>query len=421
MQTQADTNEDAIDTLASLNWNPPPLQQPSVQAVLEATDWDKLCQLASNLNNNTPCRFLDRTNAGLYNLVRVLEFQDTTTRWIARIPLNLGRRAGQAERELDSMKLRSEISTMQLILEKGCASILPVSRIFAYKADAENEIGVPYILMELFPANTAMDSAGGYDVHRGVIPKEHRSNFYRSVARSQVHLTGLRFPKIGAIIKHTETGEYDVGPLPHIGGPFETASAFFEAWADCVRFNKNRDEIVRIMSTSAAGRELCNEIADAVESFPARIKALMARRPPSHDNGPFPLVHTDFMHSNMLVDSDFNLVGVIDWEGAQTVPWQCVTFPGFLECMPPAFDLPGKYDVSSGQPLDEATREVWEERRQYIELTKAAEKERDDDDCMLSMSLGDKDTQALAYTIKAYEDIGKFGFYNKVIQQLENR
>lgn len=74
----------------------------------------------------------------------------------------------------------------------------------------------------------------------------------------------------------------------------------------------------------------------------------------------------------MLVDSVFNLVGVIDWEGAHTVPWECITFPGFLETMPPSFDLPTNYDAS-GRPLDEETWELWEERRWYVELGKAAE------------------------------------------------
>lgn len=37
------------------------------------------------------------------------------------------------------------------------------------------------------------------------------------------------------------------------------------------------------------------------------------------------------------------------------------------------------------------------------------------------MSLGDKDTQALAYTIRVDEDTVKLGFYNKVTQQLENQ
>lgn len=388
---------------------------------MRRTDWGKLCQLASDLNDNTPCVLLDKTNAGLNNLVRVLEFADNTTRWIARIPLHLGRR------EQDATALRSEVHTMQLIHERCCSGssnlLLPVPRIFAYEADAENPIGVPFILMEFLSADTAMDSAGGYDVHRGAIPRAHRPNLYRSVAQCHVHLTRLRFPKIGTVTRCAETGAFDIGPLPRIGGPFETASAFFAAWAERVKFKgKGRGEIIRMMPADPPG--LAERVADAIESFPAQVRDLMARRPPPRNDGPFPLVHTDFLHSNMLVDTEFNLVGVIDWEGAQTVPWECVTFPGFLGCMPPSFDLPNKYD-ESGQPLDEKTRELWEERRQYIELVKAAESEaaveRGEHDDSLSAYLGDNNTQALAYAINAYDDVGKLGFYDGVVDQLRNQ
>lgn len=410
VQVTRDQNVTPIfDTLAGLNWNT--FQQVSVDEAMRSTDWDKLCQLASDLNNNMPCTLLDKQNAGLNSLIKVLEFADTT-RWVARIPLHLGKR------EQDSTLLRSEVHTMQLIRE-CCGSHLPVPRVFAYEADARNRVGVPFILMELLLANTAMDSAGGYSVHRGVIPKDHRPNFYRSVAHCQVHLTHLRFPKIGTIIGRVDTGAFDIGPLPHIGGPFETASAFFTAWADHVKFDKERSEVIRMMPAEPPG--LAEQVADAIENFPAQIRALVTRRPPLHNNGPFPLIHTDFLHSNMLVDSQFNLVGVIDWEGAQTVPWECVSFPGFLEAMPPSFDLPTNYDAS-GQPLDQATRELWEERRQYVELVKAAEYtaavERGGTDDMLSASLDDHNTQALAYIIRAYEDIGKLGFYDKVVDQL---
>lgn len=297
---------------------------------MRGINWEMLCQLASDLNNGTPCALLPKTNIGLNNLVRVLEFVDGT-RWAARIPLDLGKRGEQ-----DLMSLSTEVDTMQLIYER-CGSDLPVPRIFAYEADTKNRAGVPFILMELLPANTAMDSAGGYTVHRGVIPRDHRLNFHRSVAQLHVRLTDLRFPKIGTITKHADAagGGYDVGPLPGLGGPFETTSAFLEAWANTVTFGRTRDEIRRMIPADPP--DLAERIVNAIENFPAQIKALVAHRPLSaRDNGPFPLAHADLLHSNILVDPAFNAVGVIDWEGAQTVPWEYVTFPRFLDAMPPA-------------------------------------------------------------------------------------
>lgn len=190
-------------------------------------------------------------------------------------------------------------------------------RIFAYEADTKNRVGVPFIFMELFPANTAMDSAGGYSVHRGVIPREHRLNVHRSVARFHVRLTDLRFPKIGTITKRADAagGGFDIGPLPGLGGPFDTASAFPEAWANHVTFATKHDVIRRMMPADQP--QLTERIIHAIEAFPAQIKAFVAHRPPSaRDNGPFPLAHTDFLHSNILVDATFNAVGIIDWEGA---------------------------------------------------------------------------------------------------------
>lgn len=272
---------------------------------MRSIDWDKLCQLALDLNNNMPCTLLDKQNAGLNSLIKVFEFADTI-RWVARIPLHLGKR------EQNSIILRSEVYTMQLIRE--CyGSHLPVPRVFVYKADARNRIGVPFIFIELLLANTVMDSAGGYSIHRGVIPKDHRPNFYRSVAHYQVYSIYLRFPKIGIIIRRVDTGAFDTGPLLYIGGPFEIASAFFKAWADYVKFDKERNEVIRIMPVEPPG--LVKQVADVIENFPAQIRALVTRRPPLYNNGPFPLIHTDFLYSNMLIDSQFNLVGVIDWEG----------------------------------------------------------------------------------------------------------
>jgi hypothetical protein len=35
--------------------------------------------------------------------------------------------------------------------------------------------------------------------------------------------------------------DFECGPLPGIGGPFDTATAFFEAWADSVKFKWDKD------------------------------------------------------------------------------------------------------------------------------------------------------------------------------------
>ncbi len=75
------------------------------------------------------------------------------------------------------------MATMQFIRER---SDLTVPRVFAYALDENNPVGAAYILMEVLPGIVAMDALGGYEVHRGVIPVQHRPSFYRSVAACHV-------------------------------------------------------------------------------------------------------------------------------------------------------------------------------------------------------------------------------------------
>lgn len=154
-----------------LNWKITEYDGNYVHKAIQRTNWDRLCKLASSLNNGLSCVPLDRVTNGLHNLVRLLEFSDQT-RWVARIHL----RSSAA----DSRKLRSEVDVMQLIRDRSNA---PVARVFAYEVDGNNPIGVPFILMEFIPGNTGMDAAGGYEVHKGQIPLSHRQHFYRSVAK----------------------------------------------------------------------------------------------------------------------------------------------------------------------------------------------------------------------------------------------
>lgn len=387
------------------------------------TRWDQLCLIASNANRDLECVALDQVTSGLNNVVRLLEFSDRS-RWAARVQI----KSTMCLREqVGNAGLGAEVATMQFIKDH---SDLAVPEVFAYALDENNPAEVAYMLIEVLPGIVAMDALGGYEVHRGVIPAQYRQPFYRSVAachvRSdqalldrfdfreltvyQVQITSLRLPKIGTIIRNQEWG-YESGPLPGIGGPFDTAAAFFEAWADKVKFKWDKETIRHMMQRGPISAERMIAI---IEEFPSRIKAMASRLSTSND-GPFPLSHDDFLHSNIMVDEKtFNVTGIIDWEGACTVPWELVAFPEFLQAMPASFDLPHKYGPD-GQPIDEEMRQTWRERREYIEMVKLVEVE----DNLLSTSLGSTRSRTLSYAYGAFTSIGKLGFYDRVIEELE--
>lgn len=151
-----------------------------------------------------------------------------------------------------------------------------------------------------------------------------------------------------------------------------------------------------------------------IDNFPAQIKG-MASQLSRRNEGPFPLDHDDFLHSNIMVDEKtFDVTGIIDWEGACTVPWELIGFPDFLTALPVSFDLPQHYGPD-GQPLDEDVREAWHEREQYVEMVKSAERE----DSLLSSCLGSKRSQTIAYVYGAYTSVGKLGTYDRVIEELK--
>lgn len=223
-------------------------------------------------------------------------------------------------------------------------------------------------------------------------------------------MANIRLPKIGSIIQRDD-GTFDVGPLPGLGGPFDDAVDYFQAWADKAQFPYPVGDIRAAMGP---GR-LTEQIVSSVQSFPDQLRKLASCLAPISDaKGPFPLYHTDFLHSNILVDDQYRTVGVIDWEGACTVPWELVELPLFLNMVPKVLDAPWNYG-EDGRPIDEELVVLQGDRAWYVGLVKESEKECDTDD-RLSRTLGDGDVQGLAYAMRAFLDPGKIAEYVKVLE-----
>lgn len=87
----------------------------------------------------------------------------------------------------------------------------------------------------------------------------------------------------------------------------------------------------------------------------------------------------------MIIDDVYNILLIIDWEGACIVPWEAVEFPAFLYTVPPLIDLPSKYD-DDGYPINPEIQNGWRERQDYIRSVKEAERQRGLD-CKLSTVL----------------------------------
>jgi hypothetical protein len=161
----------------------------------------------------------------------------------------------------------------------------------------------------------------------------------------------LKFDKIGSIFKNPETGTYDIGPLPDgLGGPCRTATEYYRAWA---AQNKSTP------GATSPFVSLIGEVAPIISK---------------HDHGPFRLVHGDFGHNNVIVDDNFNILSVIDWEGSFVGPAEMASRFPLRNQMYPETLIP-IVRAGDGRILDEQVRKKAESREVFMAAV-AAEEDR---------------------------------------------
>ncbi|KAL4945884.1 hypothetical protein BDV06DRAFT_229742 [Aspergillus oleicola] len=383
--------------ILNLNWETDsPYNKHQRDACINRVNWDALLVYASSRNSSKPCIMLDQSTSGGVHLIRLLYFPDRVPAsgaepkkkeeiWIARIQLHPSTPESQS-------RLQSEINTMNLIRTR---STFPIPKIYGYSLnDNDNDshgTNASFALLSFLPGSSAMDADGGWTDVAGI--------------------------QIGTVLnfKNDDGNEsFDIGPLPGIGGPFSTAHEFFEAWAVYAesRFPQSESEIRECMR----GSPFEEEIMKSISAFPKRLRELAAQGRisiPEYNTGPFPLYHPDLYHSNIIIDDAYKILGVLDWEGACSVPWEIVQPPLFIHNLPRAMDDPENYDVD-GWPKDEDTRVRVEERGEYVGFVREMEQETGTDG-RLSNVLGNGNLQGLAYAVQVFLDPGKMGFYTRVL------
>lgn len=150
-------------------------------------------------------------------------------------------------------------------------------------------------------------------------------------------LASLSFSAIGSIHSFSTLRPPELGPLSSAAlegleqaGPFSNATSYFK-------------NIARARYSQACRGDESLVTKAAILIFMDVVENTMLFTSEVHEM--FPLAHMDMGTQNLLVDDDFNLLAVIDWEFAQTAPWQTHHYP-----MP--FPL-----TSSDQELDEVLQQ----------------------------------------------------------------
>ncbi|KAE8151280.1 hypothetical protein BDV25DRAFT_128885 [Aspergillus avenaceus] len=330
------------------------------QTFLDSIDWDALLRCASAKRNGVECRLLPDIGLGYNHMVRVVEFVDQV-QWVARLrmPRVDGGDAGE--------RIKSEYETIRLVQKE---SKIPVPHVHMLETDLDSHVGAQFMLMDCLRGNVGMD------LSFSILP-ENKPDAYAAMAEVQIEMFKIRLPKIGKVVGVNDDGSYRLGPIPALGGPFDTAAEYFKAWAAKAEFGPFVDEILSSVSTF---RKL---LADNAEWLSV------------NNTGPFPLCHDDFGHNNIVFDDNYRLLGVIDWETAFAAPCEISgEFPLSISLIPPAMDAPWNYD------------ETEEEQGLTEGYT-------------LSSALQDNKRQYLASAMRLYQN-GKAGWYSKVMEELRD-
>ena len=272
-------------------------------------------------DQNHRCTVIQPPNCGSFNLLYTLEFSDGV-RWVLRIPcLGEDRYFTPASSRL----IRSEAMTMSFLREN---TSIPIPKIHAFDETTNNEVGVPYILM---------DSVEGFQVsekwfdNTGPTPlQERRLRILDTVATAMSQLSQFQFDKIGSL--QFDSDSYyptDIGPCnvvdeavslestpsasdPCINyrkiGPFDTSREYFKALLSMQKLPQDQFSI-----------GIHQLLKMMIQCIPRSVTA----KAPEFET--FVLAHPDFDSQNVLVSEDGTLTALIDWDNVHTVP-RCIGY-----------------------------------------------------------------------------------------------
>ncbi|KAK2814027.1 hypothetical protein FQN50_000431 [Emmonsiellopsis sp. PD_5] len=269
---------------------------------------------------------------------------------------------------------------MKYIAEK---TTIPIPRLHGYSMNRDNVLGLPFMLMEYAEGKTL---AG---VVLQDLEKRTRDHLYAQIADVYIKLYDQQFDRIGAL----------------------TLDENDENWV----FANNRPLTVDVNEQEVSGLDFCSRFLPSQQTFTSAIDyvylilklinndyyrcpdsimgeedarhyrysiwagqgIVMEWTKPEYNHGPFILMHGDLRPSNIVIDDNFNITSILDWEWSHTLPVQLFAVPPYwltnrevLEIAKPIFSFP--YTVAASDFVDSVYERLYTcynpQRRPRLEL-----------------------------------------------------
>jgi Phosphotransferase enzyme family len=276
---------------------------------------------ATKLRNGIKCE-LKRgdLNAGGQHVVMKIRFVDEVV-WLARIrfpPCSILDHecvGGFTDYEAAATNMESEIATMAYIASK---TRVPVPRVFGYNLFRDNDIGGPYMFMEMVEGDTletCMRKQGG-------IWGSQVRHLLKQMVQMTFELSTIKFNGIGRLRFGNTPTSFNLVSYGHAPPypPFDNVSQYLQS-----RINNNGPSIDSDRTVDRLGKGWVD--AD-MRQKPIIAKSIYYRAAQhlmvDAQLGPFPLQHADLNQQNIIVDRNCNVLAIIDWEHAGSRPYEVV-------------------------------------------------------------------------------------------------
>ncbi|KAL4937611.1 hypothetical protein BDV06DRAFT_215735 [Aspergillus oleicola] len=282
-------------------------ERKEITSLLNKINVEALLSRASHLREGVHC-FLskdlqyDRSTRSLVmggmNYHIEIQFQDGVV-WLARI-----RRSNATSPPLDLQKyiMCSEVATLHFLGKTN----VPSPKVFDYNLDG-GSVGVGYILLEKMT---------GKSLRWSLATSEQRKKVMSQLADIYIELQTHPFKQMGSL---NQPGTDHVGPFARESltdyvqsrmrpiGPFTSPKDFLLA---CIRLTLDLIMRGECYATRSIDAFLIHRFL--LDSAPKIFSGY------AFDDGCFYLKHADDKGDHILVDDDYNITGIVDWEWAHT-------------------------------------------------------------------------------------------------------
>lgn len=266
-------------------------------------------------NSFVGCKVNPTPTSGSYNIVFALDFSDGIS-WILKIPAN---GHGQRFDDLASKSLVAEARTMLMIKN---TTTIPVPMVYAFDASLDNELRVPFILMERIDGAPLYQGWFNEDGHPKAQVESFRARALQSLASAMVQLNHFMLDSGGSIVFDSDDRAIGVG-----GAKVVDANTMWYCRDDnpddvdifCEKgpFTNPKTALLFMLD-----RRLSQPTdSKYLKGIYVLLRMLIEWAYERKTHGPrFVLSHTDLNFQNILVTKDGTLRGLIDWDGVAAVP-----------------------------------------------------------------------------------------------------